>query len=246
MAGEAMQMRFRLAWLASQHGVAPPAREVMSLSSPSDHPLYVEGIAVAADVIDSDRMAFRKYCFPLLSWAKPPPLLYRHDPKQIAGEIDTIDYDARGNLRVRALVHHELARRCPAFSIGARVDRYEIRNAERPDFFAFIEQGELLEVSLTDRPANPRALVTNRYRPSPALKTYDLGIAAVSKCQEIIRLMQQQIRAEPEPEAAGFQGRDTTLMSPPRPQPRMSTEPYRRGQFGRLVEAMEHNHHAAN
>jgi len=113
----AMQMRFRLTRLADHHGVTPALPSLLSLAPPSDRPLIVEGIAAHAGSIDSDRQMFRRY-----SLALPrslPPLLYRHDPKQVAGHVDELTHDGEGNLRIRATVTHYFI--CPG--IGCEQDR---------------------------------------------------------------------------------------------------------------------------
>jgi hypothetical protein len=40
-----------------------------------------------------------------------PPLLVKHDPSRVAGVIDHLDYDAYGNLRIRATGIDGLAKR---------------------------------------------------------------------------------------------------------------------------------------
>ena len=75
------------------------------------------------------RMKFRAYAFgwPLLFRGGFPKLLYKHEETR---RIDKLEYDNQGQLRVRATVTHEQARRCGAFSIGAKVLTYELRNTD--------------------------------------------------------------------------------------------------------------------
>jgi hypothetical protein len=97
----------------------------------------------------------------------------------------------------------------------------------REQLHARVHCATLDECTITNTPANPAAMILHRYRPCAALKTIDLGIAGVEKCQEIIALLRQLNHARPEPAAEG-----------PAP-PRLQTEPYRVGQFGALVRAIE-------
>ena len=81
MSGEAMQMRPQLAKLASLHKVAPASFAPLPFAADS---------AMAEDY---------------------PPLLVKHDPSRVAGVIDHLDYDAYGNLRIRATGIDGLAKR---------------------------------------------------------------------------------------------------------------------------------------
>ena len=62
-----------------------------------------EGLAAHTSV-DLDRMRLRGYAFALLPREAKPPLLFRHDPAQPAGTIESLDYDSAGNLAIRARV----------------------------------------------------------------------------------------------------------------------------------------------
>ena len=140
--------------------------------------MILSGLASTADV-DLVRMKFRRYAFSnpcALHDGQPfPPLYWKHDESRIVGEILELKHDRDGNLRIRARVDDPLARRAGAsFSVGARVEKYSIINEDSPDFFALIERAEVMEVSLTDVPANPQARVLNRYRPSAASEVYVL------------------------------------------------------------------------
>lgn len=161
----ALEMNIRIGRLMQKHGIAP-TQITIPLAEPTEYPMVLEGLAATTD-IDAQRMKLRAYAFgfPLRRKSRDVPLLYRHDPEQVAGRIDEIDYDARGNLRIRALVTHPLAKRCGAFSIGARILDYELRDETGPDFHALVTNAELCEVSMTPAPANPYARVTRRTPP---------------------------------------------------------------------------------
>ena len=129
---------------------------------------------------------FRCYSL-VLPFCRPlPPLLYRHDPKQVAGRIDEMSHDSDGNLRIRATVTHEQAKRCPAFSVAAKVTAYELRDEDSPNFYAVITAAEITEVSLTPTPANPNALVLNRYPQFASVALHDHAIAGFRKGMEIL------------------------------------------------------------
>jgi hypothetical protein len=171
--------------LAVRHGTGQQQPVVLPLTEASDEPLHIEGIAAAGNV-DSTRQMFSRCAFriPFLK-SRMPKLLYRHDPQQIAGQIDEL-YHAEGNLCIRAFASHELARRCPALSVAATVLGYEIRNADSKNFYAEILDAEIAEVSLTPSPANAHALVMRRYPVPASVKVFDLTAQAVGKMQEIV------------------------------------------------------------
>jgi hypothetical protein len=51
-------------------------------------------------------------------------------------------------------------------SSSARVIEYQMMETDHPGFYAHITRVELNEISLTDMPSNPKAIVTQRYRVS--------------------------------------------------------------------------------
>jgi hypothetical protein len=58
--------------------------------------------------------------------------------------------------------------------VSVKILKYELRDVDDPkNFHALVYQGELAEVSLTDSPADPAAIITRRGRPlsSPLVKT---------------------------------------------------------------------------
>jgi len=190
--GTALRMRLALKNLCEKHKVsADPC--LIPLTAPVDGDLIVEGFAVTSD-LDGDRTRFRKYAFgyPLLFRHGYPPLLVRHDPQQIAGVIDELAYDLDGRLLIAATLTHPLAKRMGAFSISAKVNEYEIKDADTPDFHAIINNAEISEISLTDRPSNPEALVMFRHPASSLVKQYELLIQKVDCLSAISKILQQQ------------------------------------------------------
>jgi hypothetical protein len=155
-----------------------------------DHATLVSGLA-ATTAIDLKRMAFRAYAFDNVgTWVRQlPPLLFRHG--EPAGTIDSLYYDAVGNLRITATVTHSEAARCGGFSVGATIHSYELKNADSPSgYHALVTRASITEVSLTPQPCNPQALVTDRIR-APQLEHYTLTGQAITKVIQIVELLQK-------------------------------------------------------
>jgi prohead serine protease len=243
--GLAFRIRLELAQLAQRHAshhtvAAQPI--VIPLSEPVDYPVTIEGLAATTD-IDLEHTRFRRYEFPLLPWSTEfPPLLYKHDPAQIAGRIESLDYDAEGRLRIRAYVDHPMARRCGAFSIRGTIVAYELRDTDNANFHALVPNAELTEISLTDTPANPQALVRHRYKAAPFAayldtigKTSELMIRRVEIVQQQLAMLQQTWREHQHREQgaiAEFRGALRVEASAPVVGPRRPNE------FSQLVEAI--------
>ena len=87
--------------------------------------------------------------------------------------MQSLEYDSRGGLLIRARVDQITARRMNAFSVAVTVLDYSMHDEDTPAFYAQINHAHLDEVSLTDIPANPRALVTHETRARCA--SYDLA-----------------------------------------------------------------------
>jgi hypothetical protein len=192
--GDALAMRLKLRHLMQRHRVQSNPVKI-PLSDPTDHPMHLEGYC-STDSVDGDRCAFRKYAFgfPLRRQYRNVPLLFKHDPNQVAETIDDLEYDDFGDLCVWTTVTHPMAKRMGAFSIGAVVLDYEIVNADSPNFHALTTQAELTEVSLTDTPSNPFAIVHDRNRVSPAVQTYELLTAKMKLLQKMTALIQKGVR----------------------------------------------------
>lgn len=238
MSGEAFQMRVQLAKLASRHKIAPRPT-IIPLTAPVDHALTMDGLASTTD-IDLERTKFRAYAFCnpclLFKGRELPPLLYKHDESQPAGKIESLTYDAEGNLKIRAHVTHELAKRCGAFSIRAYIGGYELRNADSANFHALVTNAEIAEISLTDTPANPHAVVRRRYPAAPLrpwLKTIGETNALLIRRVEIIREMMMVL--------AKTSQQRTPVPAPAKHLPRNAPEPVisrPTTEFSKLVLAM--------
>ncbi len=190
----ALEMTLRLGQLMKKHAIAPTARSIPLLDA-TDHPMVLEGLASTCD-IDAQRMKLRPFAFgfPLRKQYRNVPLLFRHDPEQVAGRIDELDYDDRGALKIRATVTHDIAKRCGGFSIGARIVDYELRDETGPGFHALVNSAELCEVSVTPSPANPFALVQRRSRASAQVEFYNDAIKLVTCMQEFVGLLRQGVK----------------------------------------------------
>ena len=189
MSGEALQMRLRLARLMREHQVSNSPASI-PLSPPADGPMILDGYASTCD-LDLERVKMRGWAFVWPLRCERVPLLWKHDLSDVAGTVDELSYDDSGQLKIRATVTHRVARRAGAFSVGARVISYEMRDTDGPNFYATIKSAELLEVSLTDAPANPMAVVWHRYPPSAASAFYPLIAGRVSRLIALAKLMQE-------------------------------------------------------
>ena len=245
MSGEAMAMQLELASLMRRHGyTAKP--HIVPLAAPSDHAVEISGLAATTD-IDLGRQKFRGWAFSnpclLLSNYPKPPLYWRHDETRTVGEITTLKFDHRGQLQISARVDDPLARRANAFSVGAKVLEYSLVDDDTENFHALITRAEICEISLTDRPCNPNAVVRSRDRAvmGEYLKTLhtqsDLMIRSVQIVQQGFDALAKMYRE---------QASVTPARPTPRPQqarrPRvvmMASEPHRATPFGKLVDAME-------
>lgn len=174
MNGQALRMKYQLAKLRERHCTAPPDIHRVPFTAATDHPMVLTGLA-ATKHVDLDRQLLRPYALAWLPF-KLPPLLFRHDEHQVAGRIDHLDYNSDGALAIVATVDHSIARRCSCFSVGITVHQFELIDAELPDFHAVIKQAWLDEVSLTDRPANPCAVVTHRRMALPDIAPIVAGL----------------------------------------------------------------------
>ena len=130
--GLALKMRVELHALAQKHGVFPRPSAPLPLSPPTSCSQLISGLASTGD-IDHERMRFRGHAFGMIS-PRRTKLLYRHDPNEVAGEIEELSYDAHGRLLIKCRVDHEQARRCAAFSVSGRVNEYCLCDVDTPNF----------------------------------------------------------------------------------------------------------------
>ena len=185
-------MKLALHRLRKQHGVSNDVC-MLPLVPPTPGSMILEGYASTPDR-DLDRVSFRQhaFCWPPLHRASEVPLLYKHDPQQVAGTIVSLVQDRQG-LRIRCTVTHELARRCTGFSVQARVLAYELREPDSPSFHAVVTQAEL--ISVTPEPANPKALVTSRHAVPASNTFFDLMHRRVAGAQQLVTLLKGQLHA---------------------------------------------------
>ena len=125
---KAFEMQLELKALLKQRGIRLKP-QFIPLAAPVGHAVCVEGRASTSD-IDLARQRFKPWAFTnlclFLSGYPKPPLLFKHDSTQVAGIIESLQFDDHGNLRIVAEVTHPLAKRCNAFGIGA--PRAQLRN----------------------------------------------------------------------------------------------------------------------
>jgi phage head maturation protease len=175
MTGEALRLRIETARLMRKHQVEPKPFCPVALLPSVDHDVIVEGYA-APSVVDREFTKFSTNCW--TAFKKDIPLLFRHE--RPAGEVEEVRCDDRG-LYVRALVTDLEARRCSYFSVGATIHNFEMRDIDdRERFHGLITSATLDEVSLTNIPANPAAIILRRYEQSPMAKMYSAAGRAVS------------------------------------------------------------------
>lgn len=197
-AGKAMALRLSLGRLCKDRGVARTP-VVLPLLPSVDLPQILCGLA-STTAVDLDRCKFRPFAIVNVGkFIEQPPLLLKHDVDRVVGRIEDLDYDDRGNLRISARVDDPVARRCPAFSVAAKVIEYEIIDGGRDDFYALIRKAEITEVSLTEAPANPAALVTTRITARPEQSIGDLLIRKIGVLQKIVGLMRETSGRAKEP-----------------------------------------------
>jgi hypothetical protein len=160
MHGMALKMRCELRELAKRHRVPPPTPYIdPGLPPTDDSPCVLSGLCSDYSV-DLERVRFRKYSL-LWSPYRLPPLYLRHDTSRVIGSVDQLE-DSDDGVRVSVTTDHASAMRCGAFSIAATINAYHLERIDTPQFCAVVESATLDEISLVDRPCNPRALVFER------------------------------------------------------------------------------------
>lgn len=174
MRGAALKAEY--ARLMHLHRCRPILREPLPLFEATSGPVVVEGVC-SSSTIDAERMSFKANS---LSWGALDtiPLLLRHAGKSV-GKILRLDY-VDGELQVEAKVDDLLAAQMPAFSIAATVLAAETISADSPAGFHFtIHRAVIDEVSLTDKPSNPKSLIVSRRDVQST--TYDDVIASINR-----------------------------------------------------------------
>ena len=124
---------------AQRRGDRPTAGVIRQrLPTPRGVGCFIQAADYAATTQhDLERFAFRGWAFLILPWQKDfPPLCLKHDTSRTVGRIERLSYDAKGNLKIKAVVTDRKATRYGAFSVGGRVDAHHIENADNAGFCA--------------------------------------------------------------------------------------------------------------
>jgi hypothetical protein len=127
--GNGLRMKVELTRLAARHGVSLDRDATLPLYPAADRDVVVEGRA-SDTTIDLRRCRFAPVAFGYPLPKAMPPLMYRHT--RPAGEVTALAYDSSGALLVSAVVRDAGARMCPAFSVAATVNDYEIVDPDDP------------------------------------------------------------------------------------------------------------------
>ena len=159
----------------------------MPLAPPPAHnSIIIAGVA-SSSAVDIDRVSFVPFCFG--SQLPTVPLLVEHDSSRSAGTVAPT-YDAAGALHVRATVTGE-ARRYGAFSVSASNIQFKLVHPDRRDFYAQITSATLTEISLTEFPHLPTALILNRMPGDARGEFYDLMARRVNLVSQLIPIIQK-------------------------------------------------------
>lgn len=166
-------------------GLGRPQLWEAPLAADIGNPTIIDGIASTGDR-DAEHCRFAPFAFGYR--LDLPPLLYDHE--EPAGTVDRLSYDKSGNLLATVTASHRIARRCTAYSVGARIRKYSIIDNGHGDFEALITHAELTDISLVQRPVNPQAKVLSRRPLCGAAMFYELQyrrLVVVSKMLAHIR-----------------------------------------------------------
>jgi hypothetical protein len=180
----ALVLRANIRELQRRHQCLPTLH-VLPLGPVQSGPVILSGIAATTDR-DHDRMQLAPDALILPPDPAAVPLLANHNPTQRVGAIQSLQLDHRGTLHIRARVEHEAARRLPAFSVGLRLLDGALIDADSANFYGLLKRAEISEISLTDKPSNPHALVLDRH---PSCRT-DFCDAAITALQLINRKLE--------------------------------------------------------
>ena len=182
----ALGMRIALSRLRKARGITV-APVTIPFSPPTQYAQILSGYADTT-TRDLQHQKFLGWAFGNIKLQDPPPLYFKHQSREV-GIIDSLSYDDHGALLITATVNDPLARRANAFSVGCTVVQYELVNTDTPDFFALIKHAALNEISLTDTPANPAAIVTSRRDVSAQAEFYGHAVSAVDRIAQIVALL---------------------------------------------------------
>ncbi|WP_439407937.1 hypothetical protein ACNJX9_04405 [Bradyrhizobium sp. DASA03076] len=236
MTGEAIRMRLELKRLARKYRIAPAQCSPTAPLPPVDGDWVFEGFA-APTVIDHERTKFAPHCW--LPFKSDIPLLYRHG--RPAGEVLKVRATDEG-LHVRALVRDNESKRCTHFSVAATIHGYQLRDIDDGErFHALVTCATLDEITLTNAPANPAAMVLHRCRQSAAVEFYDIVKRGIVCAQGVVAALRviNAAQSVPPQTAVGLLKRSvrdlprsgpTQIKAPTRPRPKT--------EFRTLVDAI--------
>ncbi|MEY9594442.1 hypothetical protein ABIA06_006733 [Bradyrhizobium yuanmingense] len=236
MSGEAIRMRLELKRLARKYRIAPAQCSPTAPLPPVDGDWVVEGFAAPA-TIDKERTMFAAGCW--LPFKQDIPLLFRHD--RPAGEVLEIRGTDEG-LHVRALVSDEDAKRCTHFSVAATIHGYQLREVnDRESFYALVTCATLDEITLTNVPANPAAIVRHRYRQSAVVEQWDIIKRGIVCAQGIVAALRVINSAQSSPPQTVVRPVKRSVCDVPRSRPtpvKAPTRPRPTTEFRTLVDAI--------
>jgi hypothetical protein len=186
--GLALALRRDLAELAGRHNVAPSSGQlVQSLPECDERACILSGYATVP-TIDLEHMCFARHSLGWYPWALPK-LLWRHREEEV-GRVLSLEWDGTG-LRANVETSHLEAMNAPGFSVCVTIEKYELKNTNSPDYFAEITRGWLENISLTDRPAHPMALIHQRAPACAQVAFLDLATAGFKTMIKIAQTLQQ-------------------------------------------------------
>lgn len=236
MTGEAFKMKIELAHLIRRHRLAPMACAPAAPLPPVEGDWIFEGFAAPA-TIDSERTKFAPHCW--MPFKSDIPLLYRHG--RPAGEVLEVRATDKG-LHVRALVRDNEAKRCAHFSVAATIHGYQLRDVQDPErFYALVTCATLDEITLTNAPANPAAIVLHRYRQSVAVEQWDVIKRGIVCAQGIVAALRVINSAQSSPSQTVARPVKRSVCDVPRSRPtpgKAPTRPRPKTEFRTLVDAI--------
>jgi hypothetical protein len=159
--GQGLAVCVMLNRLKRHHGTPPAQARPLPLAPPTSGPVILRGLASTAG-IDLGRHRFLPGS---LSWdaSGPIPVCLRNDKSRVVGEVKDLDYRSNGDLHVTARVDDAEAARLGGFSVCAHINEFEVRNPDDAEgYHVAVTAAELVEVTVTERPCNPEAVVQSR------------------------------------------------------------------------------------
>ncbi|MBR0710136.1 hypothetical protein [Bradyrhizobium liaoningense] len=236
MTGEALKLKAEVARLMSRHRLAPIACAPAAPLPPVEGDWIFEGFAAPA-TIDSERTKFAPHCW--MPFKSGIPLLYRHS--RPAGEVLEVRATDKG-LHMRALVRDNEAKQCTHFSVAATIHGYQLRDVDdRERFHALVTCATLDEITVTNAPANPAAIILHRYRQSASVEFWDIARRGIVCAQGIVAALRIINSAQSAPPQTVVRPVKRSLCEVPRSRPtpaKAPTRPRPKTEFRTLVDAI--------